>query len=453
MELKSKVTMSVDSWRNYIDDDDVEFAYGTVDFLSTRPNTHKHVYSEIVIREYAPTVLGKWLVAEYNVAKGDVTTHTNAQKIVGLVPNNQEVKYRYDDEGYLVASVDIVMSKLYATEVYELFKKDNYRAVSIEELVRFTDDTKDFVDGIQPKLVEEFNITGITILGKDINPSVPKSNIQLTKMSEETINDMENAYVKYAEKLNSDNSSDKIDIVLSKLESIEQKLNKEEIMAKVTEKEVLDESVVNSEEVVENAEATEVENAEETVENAEAEQVDNACGDDSKEAETETNADDSEKVDNADESVENADEEAEKPEDETVENADEESVEDKEDEKMAEKMAELEAKLAESEQKLSACMSELSELKEYRQEIQKSEMAEIAKSTMAKAKDCLSAEAYAEYEKAFAECTYESIGALKNEVFAKCFEVSTKSATENEMSDIVDMGIPQEATKVNSIWD
>lgn len=452
MAVENKVTMSVDSWKSYIDDDDIEFAYGVVDFLSNRPNTHKHIYSESVIKEYAPTVLGKWLVAEYSVAKGDVTTHTNAQKIVGLIPSNQDVKYRYDEDGYLVASVDIVMSKLYATEVYELFKRNNYRNVSIEELVRFSDETKDFVDGIQDKIIEEFNITGITILGRDINPSIPKSNIQLTKMSEDTINDMENAYVRYAEKLNSDNGLDKIDKVLSKLESIEQKLNKEEIMAKVTGKEVLDESVVNSEEIVENAESTEVENTEETVKNAETEQVDNACGDDSKEAETETNADDSEKVDNADESVENADEEAEKPEDETVENADE-SVEDKEDEKMAEKMAELEAKLAESEQKLSACMSELSELKEYRQEIQKSEMAEIAKSTMAKAKDCLSAEAYAEYEKAFEECTYESIGALKNEVFAKCFEASAKSAIDDSMSDIVDMGIPQETAKINSIWD
>lgn len=446
MAVENKVTMAVDNWQNYINDDDVEFAYGNVDFLSTRPNTHKHLYQESVIKEYAPTVLGKWVVAEYDALKADVTTHTNAQKIVGLVPINQDVKYRYDEDGYLVASVDIVMSKLYATEVYELFKKDNYRAVSIEELVRFSDGTKDFVDGIQEKIIEEFNITGITILGKDINPSVPKSNIQLTKMSEDTINDMEEAYVKYAEKLNSDNSSDKIDMVLSKLESIEQKLNKEEIMAKVAKEEILDESVVNSEEVVENAETTEVENAEETVENA--------CGkEDEEKMEDETNADDSEKVDNADESVENADEEAEKPEDETVENADEESVEDKEDEKMAEKMAELEAKLAESEQKLSACMSELSELKEYRQEIQKSEMAEIAKSTMAKAKDCLSAEAYAEYEKAFAECTYESIGALKNEVFAKCFEASTKSAIEDSVSDVVDMGIPQETTKINSIWD
>ena len=195
MEFSNKVTMSINDWHKYQDDDDVEFAFGKVAFLSNRPNSHKHIYSEEVIREYAPTVLGKWVVCEYDKYIQDVTSHTDNQKICGLVCPNQEVQFEYDSDGYLVASVNVMISKIYATEVYELFKKDNYRSVSIEEMVGFTPETQDFVDGKQEKVITGFNICGITILGKRVNPSVPLAHMTLTKMSEYS-----DIYTKYAQK-------------------------------------------------------------------------------------------------------------------------------------------------------------------------------------------------------------------------------------------------------------
>ena len=110
MEFQDRVTMSISNWTEYINDDDIEFAFGNADFLSNRPNSHKHIYSEEVIKEYAPTVLGKWVVAEYNKYTSDATTHTDNEVIVGYVPISQEVKYRYDADGYLIADVDIIIS-------------------------------------------------------------------------------------------------------------------------------------------------------------------------------------------------------------------------------------------------------------------------------------------------------------------------------------------------------
>ena len=123
MDFKEKAKMSLEDFRLYIDDDDFEFAYGTIDFLSTKPNTHLHTYSEEVIKEYAPSILGKWVIGEYK--NGDMTSHTMNQVIQGRIPENQEVQYRYAEDGYLIASVDIVLSKLYSN-AYKVLKEDNY---------------------------------------------------------------------------------------------------------------------------------------------------------------------------------------------------------------------------------------------------------------------------------------------------------------------------------------
>lgn len=454
MEYQDRVTMAISDWTNYIDDNDIEFAFGKVDFISNRDNSHKHIYSEEVLKQYAPTVLGKWVIADYNKYTNDVTTHTDNEVIVGYVPTSQEVSYRYDVYGYLIASVDVIISKLYATNVYEMFKQKNYKSVSIEELVNFTEETRDFTDGIQEKVVESFCVCGITILGDNYNPSVPNANIQLTKMSDEESNKqiIENAYITYSEK-HRDNSVDKIDIVLSKLESIEKKLNKEELMSKDSEvKEVLNstdeqvEEVVNAEEQnsEEQAEATVAENETVEVENAETEEdktedtecEENACGEEATE-----NACGDEEVENAeDEDAESEDVECEQC---KVENADIE-------------MSELKTKLSEAEAKIANYESELAELRTFKESVQNSEKLNIANQTLNKVKDFITTEDYAEYQKQFEECTYEEVGALKNSILAKYVDaiIEKSQETKNEETEIVDYGIPVDnANKVESIYD
>lgn len=439
MEFQDRVTMSISNWTEYINDDDIEFAFGNADFLSNRPNSHKHIYSEEVIKEYAPTVLGKWVVAEYNKYTSDATTHTDNEVIVGYVPISQEVKYRYDADGYLIANVDIIISKIYATDVYEMFKRKNYKSVSIEELVNFTEETKNIIDGVEEKIIESFNICGITILGDKYNPSVPNANIQLTKMSENNI-DLENIYVNYSEK-----HMDKIDIVLSKLESIERKLNKEENMENQlnpSEEQVVIENACAEE----NACEDKVDNAEvvdnESVENAEAEVAENACGEDEKE------------VDNAEaETVEN--EEVEKPsdEEEDIEDKDENKEDDEKDAVENVAMAELQSKLDEAEAKIASYESEIAELKSFKESVQNAEKNDIANQTLNKVKDFITEEEYSEYQKQFKECEYSEIGALKNSILAKYVDNIIEMSQKNENTEIVDYAIPISTNKVDSIYD
>lgn len=410
MDFKNKETMSLSDWRKFENDEDYEFAFGTIDFLSNKSNSHSHIYSEEVIKKYAPSVINKWVVAEYNNIDSDVTSHTENQKIVGIVPQ-QEVKYRYDEDGFLIASVDVVISKLYATDVYEIFRENNKRAVSIELLLGFTPETEDIIDGYGEKIVEGFNITGITILGLKYKPSVPNANIVLTQMSDDSIKIMESEYQKHNVKVSEDS---KMSEILNKLTSIEEKLSKEEVMAKNKEEVIVEEL------------------AEDTVVEVEAEEVVEM------EVAVEPKAD------------ETKEDEPEMKEPEEMGCG--------EDGKVEEKMAELESKLADAEDKIVKYEAELSELKEFKTQIEAVKCQEIIENTLSIAKKVVDESKYTELETESKECVYASVNEWSTKVRASLSEIAVAKMEEVKLSaredDVVDMGMPVHVEKTKeSIYD
>lgn len=156
--------------------EDDEFAVAKMGYLSTKPNSHGLKISEKVLRESASTVLNKWLVADMTGIV-DAGTHTKEEKIVGRIPKEQDVEFVYDDDGYLRAYVDVVISKIYAKDFCKIFEEENNRAVSVEMRVLSNEDDE--------SLVESFKIVGVTTLGKQIRPSCPNSDIEFTRFSEE----------------------------------------------------------------------------------------------------------------------------------------------------------------------------------------------------------------------------------------------------------------------------
>ena len=155
--------------------DENEYCVARMKFLSTRPNSHGLKFSEEVLKRDAKTVLGTWIVAE--MLAGDFLTHTPAESIIGIVPKDQDVEFVGADDGYLDAYVDVVLSKRYAKDAYDVFVKDNNRSVSIEFNYSHPEDDE--------YEVESYVIRGTTILGKTVHPSVPKANITVTRFSEE----------------------------------------------------------------------------------------------------------------------------------------------------------------------------------------------------------------------------------------------------------------------------
>ena len=108
---------------------DEEFCIAKMGFLSTRPNSHGLDIREDVLRQYASTVLGKWVTADMtNII--DASTHTSKQHIVGIVPKGQEVDFIEAEDGYLDAWVDVVISKIYARDYCAMFEKNNYQRLA-----------------------------------------------------------------------------------------------------------------------------------------------------------------------------------------------------------------------------------------------------------------------------------------------------------------------------------
>lgn len=183
MEIEQiKRNFSVDCIGKFVEDDDPEFAYGTTLFLSTRPNTHGLNISEDVLRKCADTIKGKWLVCKVNPYTKDGEGHSPEECISGYIPQNQDIHFEYDEKGYLLAMCDFVISKIYAEDVYNMFRyNDNYRSVSVEMLTSGTEMENGEVDN---ELISSFCIVGLTVLGKKVNPSSPGANAKLVKFEE-----------------------------------------------------------------------------------------------------------------------------------------------------------------------------------------------------------------------------------------------------------------------------
>lgn len=152
-----------------------EFAIARTGFLSTKPNSHELKISEEVLRDCAKTVLDKWVVADMQF--GEPTTHTKNEHIVGKIPKDQSIEFVYDENGYLRAYVDTVISKIYAKDFCEAFAVDTSRAVSVEMKVEVSESDENEVIS--------FNIVGVTVLGKTVLPSCPDSDISMIRFSQE----------------------------------------------------------------------------------------------------------------------------------------------------------------------------------------------------------------------------------------------------------------------------
>lgn len=176
--MEKKYTFAVDDIQHIQAEDyaEDEFCLARLGFLSTRPNAHGLIISEEVLRESAPTILNKWLVADMT-AVYDASTHTDKEQIVGRIPDNQEVEFVEDEEGYLRAYVDVVISKIYAKNFCEMFERNNNRSVSVEMITWGTEENEDDLVG--------FRIVGCTVLGQSVSPSCPQSDITFTRFSAE----------------------------------------------------------------------------------------------------------------------------------------------------------------------------------------------------------------------------------------------------------------------------
>lgn len=157
--------------------DEEEFAVARIGFLSSRPNAHGLQISNEVLLANASTVLGKFLVAKISPITNDAESHDPKEVIYGYFPKEQEIVF-VEEDGYLRAYADAVVSKIYGKKFYNIFEDDDTRDVSVEMTV-LTENGNDTND-----VVESFNIVGVTVLGRSVRPSCPESTIEMIRFSE-----------------------------------------------------------------------------------------------------------------------------------------------------------------------------------------------------------------------------------------------------------------------------
>lgn len=151
-----------------------KFAVYKCCFLSTKPNAHELNINDDVLREYADTILGNFLVAK--VQFGDAMSHEKDEIIYGYFPREQDVEFVEDDD-VTKAYAYAVVSKLYSKEFNGIFEFDNLRNSSVEMAVETEGDNK--------SKVLSFDIFGLTCLGKRINGSCPDADIEIVRFTVE----------------------------------------------------------------------------------------------------------------------------------------------------------------------------------------------------------------------------------------------------------------------------
>lgn len=151
-----------------------KFAVYKCCFLSTKPNAHKLNIEDAVLREYADTILGNFLVAK--VQFGDAVGHEKDEIIYGYFPREQDVEFVEDDD-VTKAYAYAVVSKLYSKEFNGIFEFDNLRNSSVEMAVETEDDNE--------SKVLSFDIFGLTCLGKRIKGSCPDADIEIVRFTAE----------------------------------------------------------------------------------------------------------------------------------------------------------------------------------------------------------------------------------------------------------------------------
>lgn len=145
-------------------------------FLSTRENSHEIKINDKVLRKCANSILGNFLVAK--IEWGDATTHKDTEVIYGYFPMEQEVEFVESNDGILKAYAYAVISKRYSKEFNGIFEYQNLRDSSVEMTVTYDEDDE--------SNALDFDIYGLTVLGKAINGSCPDADIKLVRFTKKT---------------------------------------------------------------------------------------------------------------------------------------------------------------------------------------------------------------------------------------------------------------------------
>ena len=190
----TKIRFSVENFDLLLEENDSQFATGTIQAFASGKNLNDFICEEDTLRNTAHTLYNKPILYSIDNTLDDFFTHIAPDKslICGfVVPNSAEFSRLPDSR--LALNVKTKIWKRYAPKVIELFKRDNgNKKVSVEmELFESSPAANNFTNLLS------FAYTGICILGSYIKEAVPGSNIQLLSFSEDSKQYQEDLWREY----------------------------------------------------------------------------------------------------------------------------------------------------------------------------------------------------------------------------------------------------------------
>ena len=188
---------SIDDIEMYRNDDDMDFAEVEIWCLADGENSHHNPFTKEVLEKDADTFKGKFIVAKYDIYTDDATTHVPDESIIGYVDPREDIQFKdkiVNGETREFVVTKGLLSKIYATDIVEMFRKNNNRTVSCEFScnTQYEEDNdgnpiNEFGQKMfgQDNPVLSYHIHGITVLGLNYKPSVPQTEIKVKKFAEE----------------------------------------------------------------------------------------------------------------------------------------------------------------------------------------------------------------------------------------------------------------------------
>ena len=417
-------------------EEDLDFSIVEIWALAEGTNSHKNPFSREVLESYADTFKGKFIVAKFDKYRRDVRGHELDEAVIGYVSPQDEIEFKTkfiesENKEKEFVVVKALLSKIYAKDVVDMFRTDNNRSVSCEfscvtqykenEYGQPIDEYGVVINEENPIL--KYHIHGITILGKDINPSVKGTEIkikQFAKQFEEQLNIKELAKERLS-LLDKNNNIDKEDTMGEEKNLSMSETDKEE-------KDIIMEEPKDEEEKVE--ETAEEKSMEEKEEEPQ-EEKEMGCGEEGKEM-----SDDSEREEDKEEEEDDDDE---KQKDFSLGSLVEEGEVTVLLEQFTESNLELAQKLLSMNVKevLETVISfseENAELKKFKEERVALDKEIKLSSIMASVKEDLDAKQFEELQKEGESLSYEMLDGFANKVKAFAYE-NTKQKTQQVAED------------------
>jgi hypothetical protein len=156
-----------------------QFAKVRIKAFASGDNAHNMPVDISALKNAEKSIINKPVTYIYDPKNDDASNHGNAEIPCGFVnAETSNIHYEIDDDGRMMFCVDALIWKNYSGRMFEIFKRDGVKSVSVVITVI---DTKKLDDN--KTAITSFCYNAITVLGDEVNPAIKDAELELLEFS------------------------------------------------------------------------------------------------------------------------------------------------------------------------------------------------------------------------------------------------------------------------------